>query len=551
MAKFHRKPLTQQSIRRLCRGFLAIGMVVYLVLFLRLPFALYDRFAYMTFDLGIFDQAVWLISQGKTPFVTARGVHILGDHFSVILYLIAPNYRLFPSPKTLLFLQTFALTLGAIPAYGLTRKRLKSEPLALLFGLIYLLHPAHQWSLTYEFHPDVFATPLLVAAFYAIEAKRWRLLAASLVLTALIKESAGLTIACVGVWTLYKDRKAGIATIVFGLMMMPVAMLTVKYFNGGLPSPYFAIFRHFGSTPGEMAHNFADHPVRFLSDLFHPGNLMLTGSLMLVFCLLPLFAPETILLALPMLLINYMGGRSGMHTYEEYYFASVTPLLFLGAIKGFHRVQKWGWFLRWLFLLNLPIWAISGFFMGPLVRPIEQIYTGQAPAESIQECNAAVALIPANASVSASMALGAHLAHRTQLYLFPNPFVISAYGGTRKALEEIDSINGTQLPIDLSSAIQTGSANAEYVALCPKSSPFPLSDSNVSKLSVAILQSKKYETEYVGQYVLLLKRVSYGTATLENLARRSGKSVKSAKEVEGAYWHWYALQFPAPKGVRQ
>ena len=549
MNKVQTKPLDPQTIRRICRGCLAIGMIIFLALFLRLSFALYDRFAYMTFDLGIFDQAVWLISQGKTPFVTARGVHILGDHFSVVLYLIAPIYRLFPSPKTLLFLQTFALALGAIPAYGLARKRLKSEPLGLLFGLLYLVHPAHQWSLTYEFHPDVFATPLLVVAFYAIEAKRWRLLAASLVLTALIKESAGLTIVCVGVWAFFKDRKAGVATICFGLAMLPVAMLTVKYFNGGISSPYFAIFRHFGSTPGEMAHNFGDHPVRFLSDLFHPGNLLLTGALMVVFCLLPLLAPETILLALPMLLINYMGGRSGMHTYEEYYFASVTPFLFLGAIKGFQRVRKWGWFLEWLFLLNLPIWAISGIFMGPLVRPIDQIYNAQAPPESISECSAAVALIPAKASVSASMALGAHLAHRSQLCLFPNPFVVCAYGGTRKALSEIESINGTQLPADLSAAIRTGSANAEYVALCPKSSPFPLSDTNVSKMSVAILQTKNYETEYVGQYVVLLKRVPPGTARLDKLASRSGRPVKTASEIEAAYWHWYGLQFPAPKGV--
>ncbi len=145
--------------------------------------------------------------------------------------------------------------------------------------------------------------------------------------------------------------------------------------------------------------------------------------------------------------------------------------------------------------------------------------------------------------------IGAHPAHRNQLYLFPNPFVICAYGGTRKALEEIDSINGTQLPANPTSSIVAGSANAEFVALCPKSSPFPLSDTNVSSMAVAILQTKNYETEYTGQYVLLLKRVPPGTATLDKLALRSGKPVKTAKEIEAAYWHLYALQVPAPKGV--
>jgi len=94
-------PRSQVTVRRVCRFALLVGMSVFFCLFLRLAFTLHDNFAYMTFDLGIFDQAVWLISQGKTPFVTARGIHILGDHFSVILYLLAPIYALVPSPKTL------------------------------------------------------------------------------------------------------------------------------------------------------------------------------------------------------------------------------------------------------------------------------------------------------------------------------------------------------------------------------------------------------------------------------------------------------------------
>ena len=155
-------------------------MLAFIVAYLRLTFALYDHFAYMTFDLGIFDQAVWLISQGETPFVTTRGLHILGDHFSILLYLLGPIYRLFPHPKTLLTLQTLAMALGAIPAYGLARKRLGGESYGLLFGLVYLLHPAHQWSITYEFHPDTFANP---SAHYSALRYRGKAMAAVCILS--------------------------------------------------------------------------------------------------------------------------------------------------------------------------------------------------------------------------------------------------------------------------------------------------------------------------------------------------------------------------------
>jgi hypothetical protein len=53
----------------------------------------HESFHSTAFDLAIFDQAVYLISQGQTPFVTVRNLHILGDHAALILYPIALLYR--------------------------------------------------------------------------------------------------------------------------------------------------------------------------------------------------------------------------------------------------------------------------------------------------------------------------------------------------------------------------------------------------------------------------------------------------------------------------
>ena len=94
------------GIRRGCEVGLALAILLYCVIFTRLTFSLFERCAYMNFDLAIFDQAVWLISRGETPFVTVRGLHILADHFSIILYLLAPLYWLAATPKTLLLAQT-------------------------------------------------------------------------------------------------------------------------------------------------------------------------------------------------------------------------------------------------------------------------------------------------------------------------------------------------------------------------------------------------------------------------------------------------------------
>lgn len=49
----------------------------------------HELFQSTAFDLGIFDQAIYLISQGQSPITTIQGFHILGDHAAFIhsLYL--------------------------------------------------------------------------------------------------------------------------------------------------------------------------------------------------------------------------------------------------------------------------------------------------------------------------------------------------------------------------------------------------------------------------------------------------------------------------------
>jgi uncharacterized membrane protein len=47
------------------------------------------------FDLGWFDQALYLISTGQTPIVSFGGYHILGDHAAIIFYPLALFYWIY------------------------------------------------------------------------------------------------------------------------------------------------------------------------------------------------------------------------------------------------------------------------------------------------------------------------------------------------------------------------------------------------------------------------------------------------------------------------
>ena len=68
-----------------------------------------------SWDLGIFDQTTYLISQGLAPNSTLLNFHILGDHGSLVLYPIGWLSIIFPSVKLLFVLQSLALASTVFP----------------------------------------------------------------------------------------------------------------------------------------------------------------------------------------------------------------------------------------------------------------------------------------------------------------------------------------------------------------------------------------------------------------------------------------------------
>ena len=57
--------------------------------FIRLSMLRYDRFHTFGFDLGIYDQGIWLLSRAKDPFVTIRGLEFFGHHTNIALVVRA------------------------------------------------------------------------------------------------------------------------------------------------------------------------------------------------------------------------------------------------------------------------------------------------------------------------------------------------------------------------------------------------------------------------------------------------------------------------------
>ncbi|MER5863141.1 DUF2079 domain-containing protein [Kitasatospora sp. NPDC002040] len=163
-----------------------------------------------SYDLGIFEQAVRAYAHGSAPIVPLKGpgYHLLGDHFHPLLMLLAPAYRAFPTPVTLLVAQAVLLALAVVP---LTRwaHRSAGPGAALVVGC----GVGASWGIVSaaadDFHEIAFAVPLL--AFAATALGQRRPLAAALwsLPLLLVKEDLGLTVAAFGGLIAWQARRDG------------------------------------------------------------------------------------------------------------------------------------------------------------------------------------------------------------------------------------------------------------------------------------------------------------------------------------------------------
>jgi hypothetical protein len=171
------------------------------------------------FDLGLFEQAVRAYAHGHAPIVPLKGpgVNLLGDHFSPIVAVLAPFYRIFPSPVTLLVAQALLAALAIVP---LSRWALAARgPAAALWVA---LGEGCSWGVVqmvdFDFHEVAFAVPLLAAALSAAGRHRWRGAALWALPLVSVKEDMTLTVAALGIYiALRGPRRLGVCLALFGL----------------------------------------------------------------------------------------------------------------------------------------------------------------------------------------------------------------------------------------------------------------------------------------------------------------------------------------------
>jgi uncharacterized membrane protein len=396
----------------------------------------YLRLQPTSWDLGIFTEEVNRYAHLSAPIVNIRaaGYDILGDHFSPIVALIAPFFRLFPTPITLLVAQAALTAVSVIPV-----SRAGSEMLGIgagrAIGAAYGFSWGLQQMVNFDFHEIAFAVPLLAFSLSALIRGRVNPAVLWALPLVFVKEDQGFTLAAVGIIMIlaYRERTAGAFVAAWGLAWSLIAILVIiPHFNPHHVYPYWSL-----GGAGSLAGGHFSVSGAFSQLIAGSSTKLPTLALILLPTAFIALRSPLVLAAVPSIALRFVSVDSSYWGTAWHYNATVMPIVFLAAIDGLARLRgararratapASGRAGRTAGLATVAerhgaaaMLAVSAALAFQF--PLSQLWTPQTYSlgAHVAAANAAMAKVPDGASVATDLDLLAPLAARTNTYWLGN-----------------------------------------------------------------------------------------------------------------------------------
>jgi uncharacterized membrane protein len=398
----------------------ALLIGAYALWFGQLSVAVQDGYGTPGYDMGIFDQGVWLLSRFHAPFVTIMGRNLFGDHTSFILLLAVPLYWVYPHAQALLVLQSCLIAGAGVPIYLVARRCAASTVLATDLTASYLLNPALQNGNLEQFHPEAFLVLSIAVAIYAAVESKPVVLTIAAVASLMVKEDTALLIVPLGVWVLWRrNRTLGLTIIGLAIAWMAFAYEVVIASLLGTTS-FYANRIPFGGIGGLIAAPLV-HPVgfwRYLRSGYRPFYVWQMGA---SFGWGFLLAPEVAAIGILTLAENVLSTFPYMQQILYHYSLPLVPVLALGTVFAVGRLATLN--RRRLATLFVTAAAVASCVLWGLAPFSLQTYPHMNPnGPQVESINKVLHDVPASAVVSAYYDFVPHLDHRERIYQWPTPF---------------------------------------------------------------------------------------------------------------------------------
>jgi uncharacterized membrane protein len=334
-----------------------------------------------SYDLGIYTEYVRQLSQWHAPVddIMAPGFNLLGDHFQVAVGVLAPFFRLFPTAATLLFFQALFAAVSVFPV-ATAASLLTGRSTGRLIGFAYAFSWGLQQMIDFDFHEIALAVPLLAFSVSSLVRRRPRAAIGWALPLVFVKEDQGFTVAAIGLLLgltaafpgLLPARPAVPAVPAPPARPRPPAWLGGRFLpRTPLDYPYIALwggvfllawglfwstlaitviiphfnplheYRYWGVAGGAVG---GGQPFSVGRLLHQTGTAWPTKALTVVMLLLPTafvaLGSPVALLAVPSLVLRFIGTDPSYWGTAWHYNATVMPLLFLAAAEAVGRWRR-------------------------------------------------------------------------------------------------------------------------------------------------------------------------------------------------------------------
>lgn len=396
--------LTGVRVRAIPAAFVVVLTAMYSALSIRRHLTFHSA----GWDLGIFEQAIRNYASFRPPIVVLKGegYNLLGDHFHPILVTIAPLYRLFPGPMTLLAVQAVLLAVGAWPLVVWAQHSL-GRGAAVSVGIVYGLSFGIASAAGYDFHEVAFAVPLISFSLSALGRGRFRASAAFALPLVLVKEDLGVSVvAVIGVLlVIRRAHRLGTALVIAGVAATAVEM--------GILLPLMSTGDGYSYWSKLSAHPIVGVLLSSAGEKI--GTLVLTFAITGFAALLSPIA----LAALPTLLWRFASDDRNYWGTDFHYSAILMPIVVAAMIDGIGRLRRRHPRARWAAPAFLAV-ALAVTAAALPTHPLAELGSARLWEANPQTPSiiAALALIPDGATVSASDNLVPQLTSRATVTLF-------------------------------------------------------------------------------------------------------------------------------------
>ncbi|MGK7922821.1 MAG: DUF2079 domain-containing protein [Trichodesmium sp.] len=385
------------------------------------------------FEMGIYDQVTYLISQGLPPFSSFLEVHHLGNHAAWAMYPVALLYKIYPSVYWLLLIQAICLAIGTLPTWGLARYSGLNKKQAFAIVIVYLLYPVIFNLNLFDFHPEVMALPAMLGAILAAKLDKTIWFTIAILWVVGCKAALSLPVAGMGFWLFFYEKKrvCGAIALFVGVSWFIIAtQALIPYFKDGKPPGGVGRYRYLGNSIPEILLSFLLRPELILGRLISLKTLeyLLLLNLPIIWWLAPKYLTPLIA-ASPVFAMNILSDIDAQRDLIHQYSLPILPFLLMTVIytiaDGKCGLWYWLWNLRKsqtdeaenisnFVSYRLPkfiiIWSCIGFLALAKYGYFWSIYLDYL--DTWQAARTAISFVKTKGGVLTTSEITPHLSHR-------------------------------------------------------------------------------------------------------------------------------------------